>query len=785
MQQHEISSKIKINSMESGLDTTSFLLVLILGFLLPIFFLPVISIPVNVSKSILISIFVIVAFFLWLIARLKDGRLVFPKSIILATAASLPIALFLSSIFSAAPEVSFMGLGYEIGTFSSILTLYILMFLSSIFFQPKKRVHKLYSAFFFSSLVIFSYQVIRAISLSFGLPFSGIFSGLSDNLIGKWMDLSIFFGFITVLLLTKLELFSFNKKSKAFLYTLLGISLLVLIFINSQLTWFILGIFSLIIFVYAISFGGEKIYITNGRKIPVVSLSVLVISLFFILTGGLIGDTLYSFSNISQEVLRPSWTQTFEIAKDALLENPILGAGPNKFVNQWLLFKPDTVNNSIIWNIDFNAGVGLIPSFIAETGIIGIIAWILFLGTFLYNGVRYVFLANVNKVNQYATFSSLLAAFYLWTFCIFYVPNITILFLAFLMTGIFIASLSEVRFIKNYNFSFLTDPRVGFVSVLVLILFTLASISWGYTLFQKFISMVYFQKSVVALNLDGDLDRAEQNMLRAIKLNKSDLYYRNLSEMNFVRLRNILSQTEVSEETIRAQFQSVSQAAVKNAITATEINPTNYLNFVSLARVYGSLLSFGAPKEFYDSAQQNYEKARTLNPKSPAVILEQARLEISVGNIEKAKEYIAEALNQKNNYTAAIFLLSQIQANEGNLDDAIVSAEVASMVSPNDIGVFFQLGFLRYKNNNYKGAIAAFERAIELNPNYSNAKYFLGLSYEEIREYKKALMQFEEISILNPDNDEVKSILKNLNAGRSPFANVTAPEDRKDLPIKE
>jgi tetratricopeptide (TPR) repeat protein len=784
IQKEDNITTLKGKTKSYNLDDISFYLIFFLAFLLPIFFLPLFNISVDVWKSVLLSTFTAIAFFLWLIARLKDGTFIFPKSIVLLSGAVIPVVFLLSSIFSKIPSVSFVGLGYEIGTLSSIVLLFIVLFLSSVFFQLKKRLFKLYSAIFLSAFIAFAYQLVNFIFLNFSLPFAHLFKSLPYNLVGKWTDFAIFFGLILILSLIALELLSLNKKTKILLRFALVISTLVLILVNFHLLWLVVGFFSLVIFVYTISFGSGNNQELKERKIPKASFSILLISLFFVLASGLVSDVIYSYLRIPQEILRPTWSQTLTVVKDTLSVNPIFGSGPNRFSNNWLLFKPAEVNNSIIWNADFNAGVGLIPSFMATTGIVGIIAWLVFFLAFLYHGVKSVFLTQMKITDNFPLFSSFLAALYLWVFSIFYVPNITIFFLLFLMTGVFIASSAGIKFIKNYNFSFLKDPRIGFTSVMVLILSIMFSLSGGYILLQKFLSVGYFQKSVSAFTVDGNLDAAEKNIIRAIKLNKNDFYYRTLTEMNIARLRSILSQSGISKETIRAQFQSVYQAAIKNALTATELDGTNYLNWISLARVYESLMPFSAQEQFYKNAKMAYEKALSFNPKSPAIVLMQARLEVAAGNTDRAKEYIAQALNQKNNYTEAIFLLSQIQAKEGNLDDAIASAEAASLVSPNNIGVFFQLGLLRYNNKDYNGAISAFKRALELNPNYSNAKYFLGLSYSKTGERSKAIKQFEEIKALNPGNVEVKNILRNLKKKGRAFSGSES-EDVKNLPIKE
>ena len=130
-----------------------------------------------------------------------------------------------------------------------------------------------------------------------------------------------------------------------------------------------------------------------------------------------------------------------------------------------------------------------------------------------------------------------------------------------------------------------------------------------------------------------------------------------------------------------------------------------------------------------------------------------------------------------------------MEAEAGNVKEAIAQTERASVIAPNDIGIFFQLGFLRYTAADYAGAVSALERTVLLTPIYANAKYFLGLSYVRIGRVNDAIQQFKDIETLNPDNVEVRSILENLRGGKDPFAQPTPvkepPENRKKPPIEE
>jgi tetratricopeptide (TPR) repeat protein len=81
-------------------------------------------------------------------------------------------------------------------------------------------------------------------------------------------------------------------------------------------------------------------------------------------------------------------------------------------------------------------------------------------------------------------------------------------------------------------------------------------------------------------------------------------------------------------------------------------------------------------------------------------------------------------------------------------------------------------------------ATVALERAVELNPQYSNARYFLGLSYFRVGRISEAIEQFTIVSNLNPDNEDVKTILNNLNLGENPFSPAEMPQQIDILPIE-
>ncbi|MEK7180036.1 MAG: tetratricopeptide repeat protein [Patescibacteria group bacterium] len=607
------------------------------------------------------------------------------------------------------------------------------------------------------------------------------------NPLGKWNELGIFFGIGTLLSLISLEIIRPTRFFQVLLWLALVVSIIFLAIINFSLIWMLIAAFSLIFFVYILSTSTndkEK----DARRLSWISLSLLVISLFFILAGNIVGGYIAKKINVQSFEVRPSWSATFEIAGKTFKENPVLGAGPNRFLTQWFLHKPAGVNLTNFWNTHFVYGVGLIPSSLITSGTLGFLSWIIFLGFFLYIGFKALFFKGREQFSQYLVVSSFFVSLYLWAVAFFYTPDLTIFTLTFFFTGLFVAALSFEHIIPVKTISFTDHPRISFISILFVVFLLISTVSFGYLVIQNGLSSAYFEKGLIAFS-QGNMSAAETEFSKAVALDKKDLYHRSLVEVNLVRLQQIATQEDISSEAVRSNFQRILASTLDNARKAVEKDPTNYQNWLVVGKVYELMVELRV-QGAYENAEIAYTEALKRNPFNPAINLERARLEIARADFKKAKEYIAGALQQKQNYTEAIFLLSQIEVTEGNVNGAISSVESATLLSPDDPLVFFRLGLLKYNKKDYKGAAKAFEQAVALNPVYANARYFLGLSYYQDRRSKDAILQFEAVQSTNPDNAEVKLILANLKAGKSPFADVTPPlddepEKRDNLPVDE
>lgn len=358
------------------------------------------------------------------------------------------------------------------------------------------------------------------------------------------------------------------------------------------------------------------------------------------------------------------------------MADPIVGIGPNRFEEVWALYKPAVINNTAFWNTSFSSGSGMLPTFAATTGIVGIISWLVFLVLLLVTGVKMVF-ASIKKGENAEMAVFLIASIYLFVASFFYATGVALLLLAFAFTGMFIGVSSAGKEKGEMEFSFLDDPRKSFFSILFLIILMMVSAAVCFKYIQRFVSVSYFSQAVGA----QEIAVAESSISKAILLHANDLYFRTYAQVYLAKLNTLISKGSALSEAEKAELQSDFDQAINGAVLATQYNSGNYLNFQMLGSVYRNVASLGL-EDAYTKAIEAYKKASELNPLNPGFKLAIASTYYAEKNTKDARTVALEALALKPDYIDALITLSQIEKNDGNSSLAISYAEKALAVDP-------------------------------------------------------------------------------------------------------
>lgn len=767
-------------------ESVSVFLLCSLVFLLPIFTLPLMAVSFMLGKALLVYLLISLMVFFWALGVLQKNQIIIPKSTLFLSAIAIVFVWFLSSLFSGNQQISFVGKGDEVGTLLFFLLLASSMFLSSVFLNTEKRAMTFYSLIFGSGLVVFLFQLLHMVFKINIIPFD-VFPYTTSNLIGGWNDFFIFFGFIGLTALIFFEHQIFEKKLKILFVVSLFLSFLSMLAVNFMTGWIVFGSFVLIFLIYLISqafFKKGK----NEQNQMLLKLSFFVLlAVFLVILIKEIGMFVTTSLDSAMIDVRPSWVATFDIVKNVFKDDFILGSGPNTFLYDWFKFKSLAVNNTAFWNVRFASGIGHLLSMVATTGVLGTLALLSFLAVF-FSYTSKVLSYNKSDLKQAFLVSSFFGSAYLWVFVVFYSPGFVIFSMAFLVTGLFLATLAQAGKIKTTEISLVSSPKIGFISVMIIVLVIIGSVSSLYLFIQKARASFFYNNAIQVFNKEGDLQKTEGLLAKAIAVDDQDEYFRAMSELNLTQLQQIFNNGNLPPEEARLKFQNILSYAIQNAQQATKVNGNDPLNWMQLGRVYEMVVPLkitGAD----GAATAAYQEALKNSPTDPSPFLAMARVEIQNNKLKEAREYLQSALRTKGDFTDALFLLSKIDVQEGNIQDAIVKTEQAAFLSPNDASVLFQLGMLYYQVGNWDSSRTIFERAVSLNENYANARYFLGLIYDRQGERAKALEQFRSIAKTNPGNQEVQEIINNLENGEGALDGISppgrSPEQRDNPPITE
>lgn len=794
------------NSKNFNISRVSRFFVLCTAFLLPIFFLPGGNISPSMSKSLLFIVGSILGLAFFIAYLIKDARIVVPRNLLTLSLVLLPVVFLVSAFSTGMRSLSFVGYNLDVGTVIFVFSGVVLALVTALTFRTKENIFYSYLVFFTSFVVTALYEILRIFFSADFLSFGEIFAGKTGTLVGSWNDMAIFFALCAVLSLITLEMIELGKIAKVSLIVTFVVSLIFLAVANFSTVWFVLAVFSLLFFLYVISFdhfskgnsGTTDVQlvaasneVSNTRKISWASLVLLLLCVVFIFKGAVIGEWLTSRLGTNYVEVRPNWASTLMVVKDTLKGSALVGSGPNSFLYEWLAHRPDGINDTLFWNTNFSSGVGTLPTFVVTTGILGLLSIAFFLVMFIWTGLRSIFQPVSDFFSRYLILSSFLSALFLWCMAMFYVPGPAMFALAFFFTGLFLASTQREKMLSVKEYSLAHSPKISFVAILLLVVLLVGGLSVAYASVEKTFASASFQSGVAKAQRGESIDDALSLVTKAIGLNPLDVYYRGLSELYILKVNELLGTADINSEEARVQFQDLVGGSIESAKRATEVNSRDYQNWLTLGQVYGSLVPapFAIPGA-YDNAKKAYDTAFALNPESPAVALLLARLEASKNDLKAARDQVNTALALKKNYAEAHFFLAQIEVTEGSVAKAIPSLETAALLSPGNPGLYFQLGLLKYNVSDWSGAATAFSQAVNIVPEYANAKYFLGLSLDKLGRREDALVQFEDLAKSNPDNAEINLILSNLKAGKQPFTGATPPIDNKpekraDLPIEE
>jgi len=744
-------------------------------------FIPFSPVPSGITKTFILAAGALITLALYILARLGRGNIIFPPFLLIG-ALWLPVAAYaLSSIFSGVAFANALwGSSLETDTFGFMLVAASLGTLSALVLRRSEH----YRLFLRAGAALFGIVIVLQILVIIVGQFAPTVVSPSFSIAGSFGDLAFLLGLGVIGVLVALQKLELSRYSQRILIACGIGALLLLAIANSPIVWILIALVSLGFFVEAVMRRGpstadadldevntiDEIPLENGEgnHSLIVPLVVLAVSLFFYI-GGTLGGALANALNVNVFSVSPSWQSTLAVARNVYTATPAFGTGPGSFGIDWLKYRDASLNATVFWNTNFSSGIGFIPTSFVTTGLIGVLAWVAFLLLFIVFGLRTLILrAPQDQFLRSMAIFSFIASLYLFTLATLSLPNAIVLTLAFVFAGVFISTMRFSALGRQWGVIFSKSPRFGFVIVFSLTILLLGSVVAAYALVVRYVATTEFAFASAAFSA-GDLNAADAAAQSSISFSPSAAAYQVKAGIAITRLNQIAASSTMAAAVAQQAFQTELSAGINAALTATNIAPSDYQNWIMLGNLYAEAVPLNVSGA-YDNAKVAYMKALALNPTNPQIHYILAQLNIANKNTKAAEDDLKAAIALKQDYTAAIFLLSQLEVQDGNVKDALSSALSAAYFTPNDPNILFQVGILYAAQNDLANAVAALSASVAASPQFANARYFLSAVYAKQGNMTNALEQMKAIAAISSDNAKaVAAQLSALQAGRNPF----------------
>jgi len=704
----------------------------------------------------------------------------------------LPIVYVLSALRSIDPSVAYAGFGVEADTVLFVVLASLAFVMSFSYFRTLRGVRMLLTVVFWSLIAA---SVFQLLSILFGAP--GItfatFADRSVNLVGKWNDLGILVGLLSMFLLERVDLGSLTNAWRIVVGIALAALAVLLGIINFSLVWGLVLAFSVVIAIIGFLTArhhGDGQTLHWSRRMPWFSVASAVISILFLFFGSSLNLGLTKLFPVSSLEVRPSYGSTMDIisaARNGSFERTVIGTGPNTFGDEWILHKPAEVNQSSFWNLDFNVGFSTLVTALGTVGLLGVLAWFMPLLLVVAGLIRVVRLGVLSREDRIVAATLGIASLFTYASLVFYAPSQNLILLAFVLTG------ASFGFLWRQGQPALDDtaPSSGlltigtYVAMAVVLVLALWS---GFATSRRLVAEAYVGKGTADLSA-GNVSGALADANKSSKIETTGDALRLLVNVYSAQIQQLSQSKSTDTATLQQQFAGVVQSAINAATMAQKLNPEDYRPTLQLGQIYDFLSTLNV-QGAANTAATTYAAAQKQNPTNPSIPLAIARLAATQNDQNVTTQYLTQALTLKPNYTDAILLVVQLDVANKDIPSAIKAATAAAQTAPGVAPIWFELGLLYYSAGDAKNAATALTQAVNIQSDYANAKYFLGLSDYILKDNAGAIKQFQDLAASNPDNSEVKLILSNLQAGKDPFAGAqppvtNTPQDRSTAPISQ
>lgn len=785
MDQSSRSDRSKIAKTFDAIITVS-LTALFFG--LPIFFTGVTSQGIVFEKQLYFYFWLLIGLVAWVSKGIIAGEMRIRR-----TPLDIPIGIFvlvygISTLFSVDRWESFWGsYGDPSRGLLSVIAIALAYYLIASHFTVK-RFKLMFGGLVASSFLVVAWSFLVVMNIRF-LPGSAE-AFMPFSLLGTVTTLALFLSVAPALFLTSIftmfhDGFSGAKWWKTAAGVVLGISILLDFFL-------LLALYAYVS--WAVVIGGMGfllIYILAQIVRPAEQMTWIPMALFVLVLAFLmVGQTDIARANLPVEVI-PKFSFAFDIAKKALGDHFLLGAGPANYSYAFSMYRPVEYNQNSLFTLRFDQAPGLFMEALSTIGTLGTIAFLVLALSFVSVGIYLLSNGrNRNKVYSLGLWS-VSVMFFIAAFISAFNGSIVLLssmigILA--ITALLWESGAEEQYL---NLSFQASPKFALALAFIFMV-----VSAGVAFLFVFIGKVFVADIMAgrATRVATVSEDSALSLARAVQMYPQEPQYRVGLGQIYVSLAN-QEASKPAEEGDANRVVAFIREAINQTETARKLSPNSVRVAESLGLVYENSSLYTA--EALSKALESYETALTLEPNSPVLLVKIGQIKRAIGEREQdpakqaelfteAKDRFREAVDKKDNFAIAHYNLAVALSRLKEYTPAMESLERAIRIEPSNITYIYSLGSLyqlRKEDGDLDKAEAVYKSLFQVNERLADVRLALGLLYEEKGEPDLALTEYRTLLDFLPEGDQgagiraqVEAFISNLEAGKSNVAGAAAPE---------
>lgn len=787
-------SKLTVKVMNKIISGSLFMIF----FGIPLFFTGLNFQGIIFEKQIYFYFWALLALVAWVSKGVLAGEMKIRRTPLDIPLAVFWVAYLLSTIFSVDRWHSFWGFfGDPSRGLMSITALILVYYIIASNFTLR-RFKWLVGALVSSSIIVSVWTALGILGIQF-LP-AKIMSLAPLSLIGSVSGLGTFFGLMIPILMV--VIFKINENQKTENKKLIRVIFSILLFLAMAIDLFLLlsiyGFVSWVGVLVGVSF--FLIYILSRVVRPKESWTWLPLAVFvLIMTILMVGKVDIARVNLPVEV-SPSYNLSWEIAKDSLKENFLLGSGPATYGYDFSAFSSQDFNLNAFYQLRFYQGTGLFFESISTLGIAGTIALIILVLSFI--SVAVYLMSRDKKRNKIYSLGLVSAMIVLIVNSFAIRTEGTMIFLAALIGSLTICVLFKESGLKGsyLNLSLKSSPKFALALAFIFIV-----VSAGVAFLFAFIGKVYMADIYAGSAIREEQISREgsiQKLIKAINLyNKEGRYYLRAGQECMILANQEILKGE--EEQNLNDVQAYLNDSIQLSKKGIDLMRNDVLAIETLAQIYENTGLYVA--DSLKLSEEQYRKALDLEPRNPSFYLKLGQIKTNqvMGKsddekkqlIVEAKNLFQKSIDKKSNFAPGHYQLALMQEALGEIDGAIENMNTAVRLNPNDINYIFALGRMyqgRGDDADNKIAEKLFLRILEVNDKEINALFNLGLLYENMERKDEAIKQYEKVvSLLSDKNEDVRKqiekMIENVKNGIKNTAetiNTQAVEQTQNAPVE-